>query len=813
MLHSITIKSSKGKRTYVSDLDYDVYKGNITQHLEYYFTLKPVWETVSTRSKPNYSPQSWIYLDYALIKKYTSDIKSLSQLPPRITNNSPEMSYKLLNDSVNKQWELLSHSAYFIDNDTILCDNHKYNFKYFIPIFDDSVTTIFDFTNNHINLLDDIKESVTNWINDKWNTCVYDEKMKEKIRFYTLFPNKDYLYPFFIVDYYDETNISYTRIVDKTRMILIDDIKEILEKNNNMKKYFVKYYTSRDSSLFILAQNEIKKSLQLFFDICRDMLIQSEDSGSMMKNSFAVQGEIEDIKELEDENIEAKIKQILEEKLEQNGQYTETTHEFNIAEYMGVLDNVENYKYLHYFWKCLLDNDNYYSFVSQWNTLLKEPIERKQQNPHNKFKNRKNRKIEGTEKNEGDMEGKNLRDYKVNMVYFDGTRGTSPFRTIVGLVCQKDEEFYQINIITDKLFKNNKIANDTEFPLIGKIKNKLVNNGGDVILREGIDNYYYGKGVNNESIPCIIEIHKLPGNLDFIYNNQNNLPLYTDYAYAYISAFHDRDIIKETVPYINLKLQKMNDVSIDGKKLNMFAFILYCFTDRKILKKIIRKHVLSDIPENFIWHNSTNFICIPDKSLEYSYANSTDKKNFKITINNLEIIVWHVDKNIYNKALDSDEIYKDGKTIKQIIDNLQEDDIYPFREGKITKYINDTQPYPHLFKYMSIKLLDDLYIFINQYFNYVKTEYKININDTVMLNYFHNTTYLQSILHLHIRTKAKKYKLRHIYQGLLLDDELRQVYYMDDVMRSFLNKIDYTAKLLYTVKDNDILAELERKYR
>ena len=796
ILNSITIESSNGKRTYVSGLDYDVYKGNIIQHLEYYFTLKPVWGTVSTRSKPTYSPQSWIYLDYALIKKYTSDIKSLLQLPPRITNNSSEMTYTLLNDSVNEKWALLSHSAYFIDNDTILCDEHKYNFKYFIPVFDESIKTIFDFTNKHIGLLNGIKTSVANWIiSNKWNNCGYDEKMKEKIRFYTLFPNQEYLYPFFIVDYYDETNISYTRIVDESRMILLDDIIEILEKNNNMKKYFVKYYIPRNSSLFILAQNEIKKTLQLFFHICGDMLIHT---GGMMKNSFAVLGneddeddvddeddeddvdDDKDIKEIEDENIEAIIKQ----KLEQNSQYTELTHEFNIATYINVLDIVENYKYLYYFWKCLLDNDNYYSFVTQWNTLLKKPIEHKQKETYNKFKNRKS---EGTEKNEEEKKVINLSDYTVNMVYFDGTRGTSPFRTIVGLVCQKNNEFYQINIITDKLFKDGNLAYDTEFPMIGEIKNKLVDDSGDVILREGIDNSYYGKGVNNGTIPCIIEIHKLPGNLNFIYNTIKSNNKYQDYIYSY--EIFKNPPTKENAEIIKSNLDKFRNIKLDSKEMPLLlALILYRYTYSGVgLKANIPRNLLDNIPEDYIFfHPDYPFIVIPDLALQKTYMTIPNK--FKLQIDNFDMVIWHADKNIYDKAITTE--YKDGKTIATIINELTANKEYPFIEGKIGKFLINPDEnkieFPHTFRYTPINLLDKMYIFLNYYYDYVYKKYKLDLKKYVTDLYFHNASKKHTILHLHVNAKNKKAKLRHIYGGVINNIEYSATLKLDDIYKLYL---------------------------
>ena len=821
-INSIDISIYKGKKEYETGLLYDAYNGKINSPQKYNFTLNKeikALEWNNSYDTKEYTPNSWVYINYYLIQNYITNSETLT---PRIIYDSDEVKNNNLYGDENKKWALLPYQTSLINND-VLCDDHKYNFKYFIPIFDDNIKTIFHFTKEHMILLTDIKEKVIDFIiTNKWSKCKYNvEEMKTKIIIYTLFPNQKYLYPFFLVDYHDDLGINYTRIVDKTRMITIEYIIEHLKNYNDMQKYYCKYYISHSNNLFILAQQKVKQSLRIFFKIFTDILYPKKinnnnkyvglESEEDKKEDEKEDDEKEDEKE-DDEKEETIINNIIIQnivKLDLNNisLRVEIFNNGNLTDDAKIiLKNTVNYKYLHYFQKYLLNNDSIYSFITQWEVLLieKKPIQ------HKKTQHKQLQKPE--EKHELPI----LSEYKVLMSYFDGTRGTSPFRTYIGVYCKKDNDFFQINIISDRLFKDNKIATGDEFPLIDHIKNKLDGkNIKNVFLQQGIDGYYYGNGTNRNKIPCFVEIHKLPGELENILNknilvkvdNKIKYDDYSDYLYSYnlIKGNENITLKKETLQRINSDLKIMTYIKLDDKLPLLFAIILYRYTNNQILKDIIRKKLFDDIPEKYIFFNvNSPFIIFPDKSLQKSYNEHKNKKNFNIQSDNYNMIVWHADKYIYDNALKV--IYDNGDSVENIIKNLSSKSDYPFTKGLIDKFlvkidesqIRDPCKYPHTFRYTSINLLDKLYIFLNDFETNTNNIFNINIIDTVIERYFHNPLLVNSILHLHLRAKHKKHKLRHIYGGLYNDYEYLRVYDLDDVYRNLLYDAHYYRhKLLY----------------
>jgi hypothetical protein len=490
-------------------------------------------------------------------------------------------------------------------------------------------------------------------------------------------------YPAFFVELFDVSNIGFIKEDDIIRRHNIDDIINVLKKNGNMEKYQGFYNAPSNSLLFKHALEEFKNTLK-FID-----LLKKPD----YKN--AVDTYIGALKNHEDE-----LKQAIENEIDYD-----TIFEF--------LENPENYKYIHYFWKYgLIGNNNYYSGLTDYDKfkpymlelqVSAETVDKKQETTPTPEPTEttaeteeQNQEITHTRQLTYSVDIKNfINNINIICINHDFTRDDKLLSNYwFGLLCNDNtNNIYQINIIKQPIFKGT-TADNEEFDLLDKIKYLLENKNnsrGNIQMIRTNDGKYYGKEETKNPIPFLLEIHKL----DLVNEESNgrvpikinpNTTLYADKKYSnglLLQYKRIGDFRKETKQDTEKKLTKMRDLPIDGDGLNMFLFLLFRYTENKNLKKSIMYHEFKnnyDYSKYIYYEEPHQFIAYPDEKLIKLLRSD---ENLKLTPENFDYVIWFCGHNTYNESLNIE--YEDTKTVNSIISDMKVDTPYPFTANKISK--------------------------------------------------------------------------------------------------------------------------------
>lgn len=747
---------------YSSGLPYWQFSCDII-NLNFPFTIKYMSNEEYMKDREPYKKSKWIYVDYFLIKKFLEEI----------LEGSPIQKVDIKNEiKIVKR-----HESFYI-----LCPYHTFNIeidsniphkiKYYISIIDTNIDTIYDFTNEHIDKLNIMKTEIMTYLLET-HRCITKPNF---VRIYTYFPSQNYLGPHFFIDYQETLNNTYTRIVDDVRFLDLDTILRILNYNNNMRKYYVQYYTPCNSAIYKFAHKQLVITAKVF-----------------LSDSFTNERKIpapDDLPKLNHVTVDRKIREIIKKQ--------------------------ENYENIYYLQKVLIGTGLYYPFITQYKYMTND-CSFNFRNTKNKTQNATDIKepgIDNQQQNATDIKEPNLNisEFNVIHVFYDFTRSNSSSFKTFGMLCEHNETQYIVNFVKRPLFKNPKYCTSEELKLI----DILCETKSGVYLKEN-------------KTPYFVEIHSLPHkitNAEGIkyYDSRKE---YTDTLFNHklenkLFIVNDKyvHILEETKDIINKNLELMKEMFIDTANFPVFAFILYKYTTNETLKTIIRKY-LDGIPKDWIFSEKDYpFIVIPDLAIRKAYENDN---TLKFGRDFFKINIWHVDEDIYKKSLSLEYgtmeslglQHKDNKkikTVEQIIGLLNSEHPYPFTKGIITKFITEEQnTYPHTFKYASIELLDKLYMFINRYKHYMNDlmnlqpelfssgENKLDFMNDLFLYYFHNTTVEQSVLHLHMRAKTYTKNIRHVEKNFVFGSDQKLVCDLDKAyMFLNINPQYFQNKSMYT---------------
>lgn len=753
------------QNVYTTGLEYQVYECNI-RNMEFDYMVTKITNIEyygNKKSNNSSSIPKKIFINFVLFSEYSknNEQKRLDISKKNVILPSPRNTF-------------YAFFPYF-DQDI------KYIF-YYISIIDENIKTLYDFKQIHVEQLTDMKKNIVNWLREEKKCMV-----EQHIRIYTYFPSESYPYPYFYVDYHDNYKASYSRLSEVERLIYLDDLIDILEKNGDLKELYVTTHIKSNHQLYKLAQEMIKKTSILFINIFNKI-----------------------DKDIPNTEIESGIAMIFKT-IQENPSDFETIIPIDSME--NIASNPEYYKFLHYFQKFLIKskNEEYYPFITEYIYLTKklpviknEPVTKKH-NPTTFYawRNPENNPDKNPESNpllsasspsapaRERTHVKNAIDFKncnIIELFYDYTRPNTHPHTIFGILYECSGIQYIANFISLPLFKHASVCTSDEIPLIATLRGEKI-----------------AKWINPNPTPYLMEILQLPYSITdkkqrVLYDMDGEHKKYDDLLYDhravnnwYYPVRSDRKqvvvFMKETDELIKERLQEMTEIKIDARENKyIYAAILYKYTDSDIIRDIIRKYVFDNIPKEWIYYETyLPFIALNDKYVTDSYKNNPLTKLGKKLC---DFVFWHTDYTIYLQSLDVPyiETKTETKTVRQVIEYLKTnpDTPYPFILGKIGKFIKgNTEDFPHTFKYVKIELLDDLFIFINYFKNEMNRRVnaenagnffslgknnKIDfINDEIYL-YFHNTKKKHSILHLHFRHSKMNKKLRHIFKGKMISE-------------------------------------------
>ena len=339
-------------------------------------------------------------------------------------------------------------------------------------------------------------------------------------------------------------------------------------------------------------------------------------------------------------------------------------------------------------------------------------------------------------------------------------------------LCKENEQDCIINFIVQQY----DVCNIFPIKLIDEIKYDNIPNpyksyGVKIVKYD--ENKYYGKIKNPNNVPFIIEKHTLLKDW-----NSN----YKDFAYTYNLEKNPYKL--ETKVCIDKRLKEMINISIDNINLNILYFLLYkYYGENNVLKQKILKYLKLEGKEKYIFKGPEElpFIAIPDKTFL--------DKNESLNEYNFDYNIWYMHKETYDKALDT--IYKDNETLQQLIEKNSN---IEYNLGKIKK-VNEN--YPHIYRYFTLKQLDQLYIFLHYFKEYIKTNF--NLENKIYHYYFHNSGTIEfTTLHLHMRIKQKIKKTRHLSLNYIENLESKISISLDKLYNNLLvNEKYYENKFLF----------------
>ena len=780
---NLKIIKKNAPHTYKTDLEYEQYDCTIS-NLQYYFKL---WTNPLVLK--HFSDQSWIYIDYALITGYISFLKRIQSdyIKNRITSESPEITmYKDDTTQMLKKnfYTMIPHHAYFIESDQS-CKEYEGEMKYIVFILDKTIDTIYNFTKDHYKELVKMKKEIIEWFIEK-NKPKCKDFNEDYIRIYIQFPNMEYIHPFFLVDYKDPNKIFYTRIVDETRILFLDDIIERLEIADNMKLYFTKYYIYCSHMLYKYARTEFLKTLAFY------MIIITKYNHLLKKDK--------NIKSLEriidapvDVYIQIKFIKLLRKlnvTLDNNSLIDKIINKREVDNILYGLDS--NYENVYYISRILLKKQTtYYSFLTEYRTLTSECI----------IYDRSD--VPEWRQRGGSVIKNKFEDLRILRKFNDFTRGEGLFR-MFGFLCIEKEKYvvdkpniatHVVNFIRKPLYENNEctvqdfpmnvITDDNFADLLDPNKESFKINENIKLIRSTntiVPGEFYGQAKNQDDVPYLMEVHKLA--LDWETNRN-----YKDFVYSYnlekgVLKLEQGELIKENLIMLqNEKLDRPPD------EINTYSFILYKYTHNYKLRDVIAKFLSISYEFIYVGPRELPYIAIPDKSFRDAY-----KKNPHMiaTELNFDYNIWFVDEFIYDESLLTR--YGIYKSVQNIIDNLNSTDKYPFIDMNIGKFLNGGRSYPHTIRYVTREQLDKLYVYIHKFKMYIKQSHKFKkgLENAIAFYYFHNATFEgHGTLHLHIRAKKKQEKSRHIFSNYIENLENIKVHELDHVYNKILINNEY----------------------
>lgn len=279
------------------------------------------------------------------IKKVNiSDEKHINELVEQF-NEIRNSRKKLCNEFVDTSRFVIflkPDQSYINDDNTIFRNN----------IFTNSnknfIFSLYDLTKEkHLNMLKELRTTIYEWFEENYGSCGYSVN---NLYIYTTFPHHNIPIVSFQVKYIDLTKQNpFTRMVDRTRELSLDDLISYLEKTGNMYKYFGKFYSSIDRPFFKLAkENLLETVLSDDFNIILN--------GDEMK-SLLLLDDIVNIKLISDKLVQLK-KEINE------------INKFDLCfNFLSFVKEISLYIY-HFLFKLLYINTSLYPFITNYENVL-----------------------------------------------------------------------------------------------------------------------------------------------------------------------------------------------------------------------------------------------------------------------------------------------------------------------------------------------------------------------------------------------------------------------------------------------------------
>ena len=677
-----------GSLEYSTGLLYWQYNCDIV-NLDFAYTVKHINDDEYEKRYEPYKQSKWLYVDYVLIKKFTKEYKNLVEKID-ITNEDVLLQ--------NDFYALLPYHTFNPATDSVT--PHK--IKYYVSIINANIETIYDFNNGHIDELKRMKDAIIKYLR-QMHACI--DANPQFVRIYTYFPSQNYLGPFFYVDYHDDMSVSYTRIVDDERMLVLDTIIRIIEFNNNMHKYYVVYYTPCDSAIYKFALGQLFITATLFIKT------QLESKNVDRLNFVAVHKVMEKI-----------------------------------------LNDPNNYDKIFQFQKMLIGNKRLvYPFITQYTYMTKMC--------NNSFTST------NEPRQEVNTETRNPRlvisEFKVIQIFYDFTRfKTSAIKTF-GMLCEYQSNQYIINFVKRPLFRHPQLCLSTELTLLDDINSTSI---GGVFKKENETPYF----MEIHKLQCDItnkqNIRQCPPNYnDLLYDHIIHK------KYKGVMTKETKEILQtrldeavkipldnKNMPIFAMLLYKYTDNPILKKIILKYLDDIpeeYIYSETKYPFIVIPDlHLRKKYKENPNFKLSkTNFNVV----LWYVDRN--------IYVNALEVVYDNKSKKTVAEIIESltpDDKYPFtlGKIGKFIVGDPE---VFPhtYRYTNIN-LLDELYIFINYYKCHMHKLMNNK----TKLFDMTKQN-KLDFMNDLFFFYFHNAEISNSVVHLHMRIKTMNEKTRHLHKN------------------------------------------------
>ena len=371
LLFNMTDIKYKGIIQYTTGLEYEQYECNLS-NVVFPYSVKKIDEI---KFEP-WSESRQLPIDRALINFF---MKINPNNNIRLKRDSKELLLQP-SDNVYTEYAILPHNIRFTD--TV-----EGQIKYFIPLFDTDIKTIYDFTRElHLQMLINLRDGVIKWIHSK-----HPDININNLRIYTLFPNQHYLHPYFLADYHDDSGETFERIIDVDRRVSLDYIIEILQIVGNMKKCIFMYYAPCDSLLYRAARTQIIYSLYFFEHVYTHVLADSKNPETDIKNYINRMTDAKLRIEHNGINFLLKKKRCHDDikhciQFCKNKLIEPSTQKYIkvLQNILNIVENINNYEKLYYMQKYLIGNPVFYSFLTYYKNILTNQCTDKMQQILNK---------------------------------------------------------------------------------------------------------------------------------------------------------------------------------------------------------------------------------------------------------------------------------------------------------------------------------------------------------------------------------------------------------------------------------------------
>lgn len=308
---------------------------------------------------------------------------------------------------------------------------------------------------------------------------------------------------------------------------------------------------------------------------------------------------------------------------------------------------------------------------------------------------------------------------------------------------------------------------------------------GDDLLMYGIMN-----NVSQYNIDiCMLPLKRLQTDETYVFDNFNQwrkktkyTQLFTDVTFSNdkVRTFVEREGYHETMDEYN-KYKNIYDtygnfkckapLDLKSSCVNIFQFILYKYIDQ-LGDNNVTKNVRTQIEKLqgyhdyiFIGPHNLPYIAFPDKALTDDILKNPVHY---VDDNNFDYVIWYVHKETWEKSLNIKN-YMSGETLENYLKS-PDFKLSEINKQKICKVTDGKITYPHTIRNVTVKQLDQLYMFINWFKKEIhnRKPFRNLSRNNLSMPYFHYPIVLsQSTLHLHIKSKKKTKYVRHISTNYL----------------------------------------------